>query len=271
MATFQINAGHISRPRAVGRNQLVTVTPGIGATAKVEYTLASQQDVQNNVATWQNWPKGSITVPAMDLMAKDGFIRITASAGNVSYSVDESTSALVLESFGPDWGSLISTSGIPVQTGITGNATIGSVLSFVTPPGLNYTAIQWYRNGVAISGANSSSYTYQAADVGKVITVELTGISQMSSPLGTQPAGSGSQGIASPVAPQPQVTSWTEDSSGRVSVMTTTVNGFTYTWTYNYDTSSRFSTAVYIGVGVTLTVTYNYSATTGRLTGLTVA
>ncbi len=60
---------------------------------------------------------------------------------------------------------------------ITGTATAGSVLTtkagtWTSKVKLSY---QWFRNGVALSGATRSSYRLQAADVGTTVTVRVTG------------------------------------------------------------------------------------------------
>jgi hypothetical protein len=64
----------------------------------------------------------------------------------------------------------------PVPT-ISGTAKFGSTLT--ADPGTWSPAIvpafQWFRNGVAIKGANSSTYTLELADVARVIKVQVTG------------------------------------------------------------------------------------------------
>jgi hypothetical protein len=65
----------------------------------------------------------------------------------------------------------------PVPT-ISGTAKVGSALTAVPGawgPAPVTLAYQWYRTGVAITGATSASYTLTAADLGKTMTVKVTG------------------------------------------------------------------------------------------------
>ena len=65
----------------------------------------------------------------------------------------------------------------PVPT-IAGTAKVGSVLTAApgtwgpAPVTLTY---QWYRTGVAITGATAATYTLTSADLGKTMTVKVTG------------------------------------------------------------------------------------------------
>lgn len=68
---------------------------------------------------------------------------------------------------------------------------VGAVLTPMPQPGLNYSGVQWYRNGVAISGAqggNDVPYVKKAIDVPAkgapdiAITCELTGLTAMTLP-----------------------------------------------------------------------------------------
>ncbi len=67
-------------------------------------------------------------------------------------------------------------SGKPVIAGegIVGN-TLTALNAAIAPFGASAT-YQWYRNGVAISGANGTTYTLTAADLGRNITVKATGL-----------------------------------------------------------------------------------------------
>jgi hypothetical protein len=65
----------------------------------------------------------------------------------------------------------------PVPT-ITGTVAVGATLTAVTgvwAPAVNPFAYQWKRAGVVIAGATNSSYVLTAADLGKTITVDVTG------------------------------------------------------------------------------------------------
>lgn len=104
MAIFNINSGHVSRPRVVHGGQLVSVTE-MGGSARVEYTLGTLSDIQNGVAIWSDWPKGNVSVMTTDLMNNDGFIRVTAIGGNVTYEVNENPTDDKLAPFRSDWAS----------------------------------------------------------------------------------------------------------------------------------------------------------------------
>lgn len=73
-------------------------------------------------------------------------------------------------------------SGLPVNTAkptITGTTIVGSTLTAATGTWSNSPtsyAYDWLRNGALISGANASTYVAQAADVGTMISVRVTGI-----------------------------------------------------------------------------------------------
>jgi hypothetical protein len=65
-----------------------------------------------------------------------------------------------------------------VAPAITGTPTVGQTLTvtngtWVGTPTITFTR-QWRRDGVAIAGATNTTYVLQAADQGKVITVEVT-------------------------------------------------------------------------------------------------
>jgi peptidoglycan hydrolase-like protein with peptidoglycan-binding domain len=61
---------------------------------------------------------------------------------------------------------------------ISGTTRVGQTLTASVAkwgPGTVALAYQWYRSGTAVSGANQTTYTLQAADAGKAITVVVTG------------------------------------------------------------------------------------------------
>lgn len=99
MPTFQINAAHISRARLVPAGSVVTVTPGTGGSARVEYTVNQDADIQNNVATWQDWPKGIIYGENAMLFQERSWIRVTGIVATVSYDINESPSQAILKQF----------------------------------------------------------------------------------------------------------------------------------------------------------------------------
>lgn len=106
MATFQINAGHVSRFRAINAGQILTVAPGQGGQAYVEYCLGTMSDAMNVPTSWQPWPSGYVSSSASDMIEKNGFIRVTAIGANVSYTINEHPSAADKAPFLADWMSL---------------------------------------------------------------------------------------------------------------------------------------------------------------------
>ncbi len=71
---------------------------------------------------------------------------------------------------------------VAATTGVVigGSGRVGTPLTVTTPPAWNFgaavtTTYQWLRNGVAIGGATSESYTITSADVAKGISVKATG------------------------------------------------------------------------------------------------
>lgn len=76
---------------------------------------------------------------------------------------------------------LVAASGDPGVI-ILGKQLLGEVMNVVMSPGWAATGLQWYRDGVAISGATSASYTCVAADVvpGTKLTVVASGFARTS-------------------------------------------------------------------------------------------
>lgn len=101
---FSVAAQCISEPRRVPRGAVVTVTPGTGATATIEYTLDGAAAVMNNVATWAPWRLGSVTTTKSDLVGDSAWIRVKATGGAVDVLVDESPNEGSLIAYRADWG-----------------------------------------------------------------------------------------------------------------------------------------------------------------------
>lgn len=104
MTTVTIPAGAISAPLYVPPGAIVEVNPASGASAFVEYTVSDGPAVANNVATWSSWRKGTVSAKAQDLLNDPAYIRVTATAGAVTLSINESPSALDLAQYTIDWG-----------------------------------------------------------------------------------------------------------------------------------------------------------------------
>jgi hypothetical protein len=104
---------------------------------------------------------------------------------------------------------------------ISGTAQVGQVLS--ASPGFTY---QWYRSGVAIAGATSSTYTLVAADSGNTITATRIDSSEATSAVAA--AGSVPVNTVLPtISGTPQVGQTLTATNG---TWTNSPTSFTYQW-----------------------------------------
>ena len=58
------------------------------------------------------------------------------------------------------------------------NSYVTTVMKFTPPDPEDTSTYKWYRNGEAITGATSTTYTVASGDEGKALTFEVTPISQ---------------------------------------------------------------------------------------------
>lgn len=95
MITFNLRAGQTSQPFPVGIGSIVTLTPANigGGTGYIEYTLNSQSDLNNNLATWLRWPKGSVSVATSDTAEFVFLARAICTAGNMNFVGNDPTSS----------------------------------------------------------------------------------------------------------------------------------------------------------------------------------
>ncbi len=88
---------------------------------------------------------------------------------------------------------------------ITGSASYGgtlkAVVSNLNPADAQYT-YQWYRNGVAIEGANSAEYTVTQADIGKSVSVSIIGTNGFSMTVSAAAVVPEKESPAAPEAPK---------------------------------------------------------------------
>jgi len=118
---------------------------------------------------------------------------------------------------------------------ISGTKTVGSTLTVSvgtwTPSGTT-TSIQWFRNGVAISGATRTTYVIVAADGGTSLTVSVTGTKAGFSPVTKTSAAAAIPGAAFVTAPTPTISGTaTVGSTLTVTPGTwTPAATFTYQW-----------------------------------------
>src|ERR1700694_5549737 len=131
---------------------------------------------------------------------------------------------------------------------ISGTAQVGQVLS--ASPGFTY---QWYRSGVAIAGATSSTYTLVAADSGNTITATRIDSSEATSAVA---AGSVPVNTALPtIAGTAQVGQTLTATNG---TWTNSPTSFTYQWNRAGTAIGGATASTYVpvsaDVGNTLTV-----------------
>jgi len=143
----------------------LTAVPGVWGPAPV--TLTYQWKANGLVITGGT---AATYVPVTGDVGKT--ITVTVTGSKIGYTTASQTSAataavLALPALGP----------APVPT-ITGTAKVGSTLTAVpgvwgpAPVALAY---QWKANGLVITGATAATYIPVAGDVGKTITVTVTG------------------------------------------------------------------------------------------------
>lgn len=104
--TLQATASTISAPLFANAGAIVSVTAASGATCVVEYTQGSLQDINNNVATWAVWPKGTVTSGATfsDLANDPMYIRIKPASGLGTLSIEDAPTADALKPYRNDFG-----------------------------------------------------------------------------------------------------------------------------------------------------------------------
>lgn len=232
MTTIIVPAGQVSAPQAVAPGVVVTATPATGGTAFVEYTLGSLADIQNGVATWSAWPKGTVSAQAAYPINKMGFVRCTAAAGAAALDMNFAPSNQQAAQFSLDWGGslgfsgagvglktpgLLAQSGVPSSvTGTTTEtvlATIAIPAGIVGPNGRIRVTMGW-------SSAASTSHTLRARLAGTaMMTVASSSISyvlqndivnqnsqqsQVAIPIGVISSGATAQVTAAADMTQPQ-------------------------------------------------------------------
>lgn len=92
---------------------------------------------------------------------------------------------------------------------ISGSTTVGSTLTAATGtwgPGPVAYAYQWYRSGVAITGATSATLVLTGDDAGKAITVKVTGSKAGYTPVEKTSAGTAAVANGTLSAPVPTIT-----------------------------------------------------------------
>jgi hypothetical protein len=102
------------------------------------------------------------------------------------------------------------------EVSITGNPVVGQALSAVSgdwaPAGATL-AYQWSANGVALAGATSATYVVGEADLGKAITVQVTGTK-----TGYETAATTSEATVAVTAAVPEIVAGTVSITGTAAV-----------------------------------------------------
>lgn len=165
--------------KKVAAGVLATAKPKISGTARVGKTLTVKTGAWKPAATTftYRWYRGGKRIQAAKgasytLVAADKGKKITvtvtgSSPGYTSASRKSAKTKAVVA------GALT-----PATPTITGTAVVGHVLSANPgawrPAGVTF-SYQWYRSGRAIKSATRSTYALTSADVGKIVTVRVTG------------------------------------------------------------------------------------------------
>lgn len=163
---------------AVAKGSFVTAAPTITGTPTFGHTLKATVGAWSPVATfdWQWLRNGSdingatgtnYTLTTADI-GKAISVRVVGSLpGYLDTPVTSEATAAVAEAAFT----------APTDITLSGDQAVGKTLSVLgaswtpTPDSVSY---RWLRDGAAISGATSATYVLAAADLGKVITVEVT-------------------------------------------------------------------------------------------------
>ncbi|HXD29421.1 MAG TPA: hypothetical protein VN621_11765, partial [Arthrobacter sp.] len=171
------------RSRAAQSAVIRRGTLGVGAvsiegTAAVDRTLTArhrQVDASKNPYYWYTWLRDGVPIPEASRQAYTPTIadrghrlsvRVTSNAGG--YFSEMATSPTVLVAAGNLTAPVPTTRGEAgvgsIHTASPGTWTAGTVLKY-----------QWLRNGSAISGATSRTYTASKADLNQILQVRVTG------------------------------------------------------------------------------------------------
>ncbi|HEX9086161.1 MAG TPA: carboxypeptidase regulatory-like domain-containing protein, partial [Arthrobacter sp.] len=143
--------------------QKLTANPGVWGPAPV--TLAYQWFSSGVAITGAT--AATYTATSADL-AKTVTVRVTGSKAGFTTAAKTSAATVAV---------VVGTLTAPVPT-ITGTAKVGQKLTAnpgVWGPAPVTLAYQWFRSGVAITGATAATYTATSADLAKTITVRVTG------------------------------------------------------------------------------------------------
>jgi lysophospholipase L1-like esterase len=83
--TISVGAGQTSAPFYFAGGATITVNPGSGGSALVEYTTGTDVDIRNGVAIWTPWRYGTVTAQANQPVTKGCWVRVTAYTAQASF------------------------------------------------------------------------------------------------------------------------------------------------------------------------------------------
>ncbi|MDF0515040.1 hypothetical protein PX701_15510 [Agromyces sp. H3Y2-19a] len=224
---------------------VVTGTPIVGSTLSITVPAGNSYRYQwlRNGAKITGATASTYRLVTADAGTKVSVTVVASRTGYTSLTRTSAATATVLRAL----------TAAPTPT-ISGTRKVGQLLSAVpgtwspAPVTLRY---QWYRSGVAITGATSSTYRAAAADLGKSLSVVVTG-----SKSGYATVARKSGGTAAIAA-------------GTIAISTPTVSGTVrvgYTLTANATVAPSSSTLRYqwyrAGVAITTATTSTYKLTT---------
>ncbi|TVU66207.1 carboxypeptidase regulatory-like domain-containing protein [Paenarthrobacter nitroguajacolicus] len=172
---------------------VLTAVPGAWGPAPV--TLAYQWFRSGVAVTGAT--SATYTLVAADL-GKTMTVRVTGSKTGFTTAAKTSASTAAVAA-----GTLTA----PVPT-VSGTAKVGSVLTAVPGtwgPAPVTLAYQWFRSGVAVTGATSATYTLVAADLGKTMTVRVTGSKTGFTTAAKTSAATAAVAVGTLTAPTPTV------------------------------------------------------------------
>ncbi|WP_405473250.1 carboxypeptidase regulatory-like domain-containing protein [Paenarthrobacter ilicis] len=198
-ASVTIAAGALTAPvptisGATKVGSVLTATPGTWGPAPVALTY---QWYRTGVAI-TGATAATYTLTSADL-GKTMTVKVTGTKSGFTTAAKTSAATAAVA---------VGTLTAPVPT-ITGTAKVGAVLTAApgtwgpAPVTLTY---QWYRTGVAITGATAATYTLTSADLGKTMTVKVTGSKSGFTTAAKTSAATAAVAVGTLTAPVPTIT-----------------------------------------------------------------
>ncbi|UKA50782.1 carboxypeptidase regulatory-like domain-containing protein [Arthrobacter sp. FW305-123] len=197
-ATVTVSAGTLTAPvptvsGTVKVGSVLTAVPGAWGPAPV--TLAYQWFRSGVAVTGAT--AGTYSLTAADL-GKTMTVRVTGTKAGFTTAAKTSAATAAVA---------VGTLTAPVPT-VSGTVKVGSVLTAVPGawgPAPVTLAYQWFRSGVAVTGATAGTYSLTAADLGKAMTVRVTGTKAGFTTAAKTSAATAAVAVGTLTAPVPTV------------------------------------------------------------------